>query len=868
VKEENVERRGKDNGAIERRVEELLGRMTVEEKAGQVNQGGFGPWRESMVSPTGLGHLVRQNDDTPAARAVAKANETQKLAREHSRLGIPLMLGADGIVDARVIEAVTFPQQMAMGATWDPSLVRDVYAAIGREMRAVGYARTYTPNLGLARDPRFGRAGECFSEDPWLTARLGVAAVEGLQAGGVMATIKHYAAYDATTGGKDSTAMDVSERTLRDVWLPPFKAAVDAGAGSVMCAYHPVNGVPCAGNRHLLTEILREEWGFDGFLVTDYMCVRSLWDRQHVVESFDDAIRLAFESGVDVYDHDMDGAFTGRMVALVQSGALPEAVLDRAVRRVLRAKLRAGLFDEPFADPTTAARVVGCAEHRAIALRAAVESLVLLKNGGGLLPLKDGLSSIAVIGPNADNPTNQLGVWTKGVPGEPEVATILRAIRDRVSPRTAVRHARGCAIVGELRPLPDGMVTTPEGPGFHAEYFDSPDLSGSPVQARTDPAVEFNWGLGPACPGVTAGRFSVRWTGLLHAPVTGTYRLAVESDYGYRLFIDDVMVVDKWESYVGAHIASLELSEGRECRLRLEYRSAGSCYRIALRADCPEDAGPRIAEAVALARASDVAVVVIGDTPVLNGETHDMADLSLPGAQVELVKAVAATGTPTVVVLVSGRPYAIGPVVQAAGAVVEAWNPGVEGGLAVARVLFGDECPGGRLPVSFPRNAGQVPVYYDQEPGWHGFYACGTPETPLYPFGFGLSYASFAYGAPSLSADTIAADGEVTVSVDVTNMGGRRGDEVVQLYVHDAVSSVVRPMKELKGFSRVTLEPRETRTVDIRLRAEDLACHDQRGKRILEPGAFDVMVGGSSVSLQTVSLRVMDGPSAREGGKE
>jgi beta-glucosidase len=857
---------GRDE-AVERRVEELLSRMTVEEKAGQVNQGGFGPWRESLGSAAGLGHLVRQNDDTHAAQAVARANELQKLALEGSRLGIPMMLGADGIVDARVMEAVTFPQQMALGATWDPALVREVAAAIGREMRAVGYARTFAPNVGLARDPRFGRAGECFSEDPWLASRLGAAAVEGLQAGGVMATVKHYAAYDATIGGKDSTAMDVSERTLRDVWLPPFKAAVEAGAGSLMCAYHPVNGVPCAANSFLLTDILRGEWGFDGFLVTDYMCVRSLWDRQGVVESFDDAIALAFRSGVDVYDHDMDGAFTGRMAALVASGAVPERVLDEAVRRVLRAKLRAGLFDRPYADPAAASRVVGCAEHHAVALRAALESLVLLKNDRGTLPLGEALSSVAVIGPNADNPTNQLGVWTKGVPGEPAVSTVLQAIRDRASPRTVVRHAVGCAVVGELEPLPAGLVAAPDGPGFRAEYFDSPDCGGEPVVTRTDAAVEFDWGLGPACPGLTPGRYSIRWTGTLRAPAAGTYRLAVESDFGYRLFVDDEKVVDKWESYVGAHIASLALESGRDYRLRLEYRSVGSRYRVALRADCPRDPGNGIAEAAALARGSDAAIVVIGDAPVLNGETHDMADLSLPGAQAELVKAVAATGTPTVVVLVSGRPYAIGPVVQAAAAVLEAWNPGVAGGTAVARVLFGDECPGGKLPVSFPRSAGQVPLYYAQEPGWHGFYACGTPSTPLFPFGYGLSYTSFAYGAPRLSADAVGPDGAVEALVEVTNTGSRRGDEVVQLYVHDPVSSVVRPGKELKGFTRVTLEPGETRTVAIPLRAADLACHDQRGKRILEPGLFDVMVGGSSESLRAVSLRVVDGASAHEGGR-
>lgn len=840
---------------FERRIDELIEKMTVEEKAGQVNQSGFGPYREYIASDTGLGHLVEQGGRIAKEQA-ERLNEIQQLGLSHSRPKIPIMIGCDGIYDARVDESVTFPQQINMGSTWDDDLIERVYSAIGRELKAVGYARSYAPNIGIARDPRFGRTGECYSEDPRLVTRMGVAAVKGFMSAGIMATPKHYAAHDASEGGKDSSAMDVSERALREVWLPSFKAAVEAGAGAIMCAYHAVNGVPMAANRYLLTDILKNEWGFDGFVVTDYMCVKSLWDLQHVAATYDEALKLGFESGVDVYDHDMGEGFSARMAELVKSGYISEKTLDEAVRRVLRAKFKAGLFDDPFVDPEKASEVVGCREHIDLALETSLKSIVLLKNEGSLLPLKKDISSVAVIGPCADNVYAQLGVWTKDR-RERDPVTILQGIESEVSSKTEVRYAKGCGIIGARQPVPDGSLMTPDGRnGLKGEYFDNPELSGTPFVTRIDKNVDFDW-LKDSEPPVNPETLSARWTGKLRVPASGRYRFRTRIDYGARVFLDGKKIIDKWETYIGADNISLNLATGREYDLRVEYHATKNNSRVRFTIESQADESAGIQEAVKIAKKSDAAIVLVGDDPDLNAETHDRADLELTGAQNELVKAVYETGTPTVVVMVNARPLLINWIAENVQAIVEAWNPGQMGGEAVAKVLFGDYNPGGRLPITFPRSTGQLPVFYNHEPGWHGNYACGTPTSPLFPFGFGLSYTTFEYGEIRLSSPTMPTDGKVEVSVDVKNTGDRAGDEVVQLYIHDQVASTVRPVKELRNFKRITLEPGETKTVTLALTADDLAFYNPRGEKVVEPGLIDVMVGGSSDDLKTAVLEVV-----------
>ena len=853
-----------ETGDIEKKVDDLLANMTIEEKAGQCNQSGFGPYEKYMKSKTGMGHMVaQQGGGTTSRQAAARANQLQKIAAEETRLGIPLLIGCDGILDARVADSSTFPQLIGMGSTWNPTLVQRAYSVMSKEMRAVGYGRTFSPNLGIARDPRFGRTGETFGEDTYLTTRMGVAAVKGLKGKslktGIMATPKHFAAYDATLGGKDSSQMDVSERTLREVWLPPFKAAVNEGAGGIMCAYQAINGVPCAANKWLLTDILKREWGFDGFVVTDFMCVKSLWDGHHVVGSFDEAAKLGFESGVDIYDHDIDDDFAARLARLVKEGKIAESVLNEACRRTLRAKFKLGLFDNPYVDPKQAAEIVGCSAHKKETLQVARESLVLLKNEGNLLPLKKDIRSIAVIGPNADSIRNQLGVWVREVvpKHESSVVTILQGIRNSVSSGTKVRYVKGCEVMSSFQPLPEDIFRMGQQIGLKGEYFNNKNLAGEPALIRVDKKVDFDWGNGSPDDKITPDNFSARWTAKMTPPTSGRYEFSATVDDGVRVFVDGRAIIDDWPDHVGTSTGSVSLVAGREYDIRVEYHESGGGAVMKMGIAYPSSADAEIRRAAEVAKQSDVAIVVVGDCPELNAEQHDRADLNLTGHQQQLVETIDETGTPVVVVLVNARPLTVNYIAENIPAVVEAWKPGQQGGTAVAEVLFGDYNPGGKLPITFPRSTGQLPVYYNYEPGWHGgHYACGTPSSPLFPFGYGLSYTRFEYGNLRLTPQKISTTGQTRVRVDVQNTGDRKGDEIVQLYIHDKVASLVTPARELKGFKRVTLKPGEKKTVTLTLSADQLAFYDRDMKRVVEPGAFDVMVGGSSTNLTTISLGV------------
>ncbi|MEI6913824.1 MAG: glycoside hydrolase family 3 C-terminal domain-containing protein [Armatimonadota bacterium] len=851
---------------IDKQVQALMKKMSIEEKAGQCNQSGLGPYEKTIVSQFGLGHFVSQlGGGTTAEQAAGHHNNLQKLAKDKGPHGIPIMIGCDGILDARAADAVTYPQQMGMGSTWNPGLVESIYLSIAEELRACGYSRTYTPNAGLSRDPRFGRAGECFSEDPYLASVLTSSAVYGLQgrdvSTGVLATPKHYAAYDASMGGKDSTDMDISDRQLRSIWLPPFKAAVDAGAGAIMNAYHSVNGMPLAANRYLLTDILKNELGFHGFVVTDFMCIESLAGGQHVAADVDEATKMAFEAGVDVHDHDLDGTFPERLAKLVREGKISKKVLDAACARTLRLKFKLGLFDNPFVDPKAAASIVGSKQHLDIELNAARQSMVLLKNQGGLLPLRKDLKSIAIIGPNADNSQNQLGVWTRDAASQQErIITVLEGVR-QLLPQTKINYAKGCEIVKGYTKLENPAFSHDGGngeqPGLKGEYFNSPDLTGTPALVRVDATVDFDWAGGAVAPGVNADNFSVRWTGKLQVPGSGIYHLRTTVDDGVRVWVDGQAVIDAWPDHVGTNSGSVKLEGGRKHDIKIEFHDTLGEARVKFAIEQPSFDDDTIAEAVNAAKQSEAAIVVVGDSPILNSEAHDRADMNLTGSQDKLVQAILDTGVPTVVVLVNARPLTINAINESAPAILEAWNPGEFGGQAVAETLFGDNNPGGKLPATWARSMGQLPVYYDYLPGWHGgSYADGTNPGPLYPFGFGLSYTTFDYSNLSVSPAKIPTSGKATVSVDIQNTGQVAGDEVAQLYIRDTVSSVVRPNKQLKGFQRISLKPGEKKTVQFTITPDDLAFYNQQMKWTVEPGSFDILVGGDSVSVKTTALAV------------
>lgn len=680
--------------------------MTLEEKVGQLVQySGFNDDIAAAVRDGQIGSLL----NVTGAEAT---NRAQRVAVEESRLGIPLLFGLDVIHGYRTI----FPVPLATAATWDPDLVTSLETIAAREARASGIHWTFAPMIDIARDPRWGRIIEGAGEDPYLGAAMAAAAVRGFQGDNVgapdriLACLKHYVGYGAAVAGRDYNSVDMSERTLREIYLPPYQAGVDAGAATVMSAFNLLNGVPASANTFTINEILRGEFGFDGFIVSDWNSVGELITHGYAADA-PDAARLAMGATIDM--DMMGGIYANQLADLVRANVVREAVLDASVRRVLRAKFQLGLFDDPYADPDLEASVILREDHVATARDVARQSMVLLKNEGRLLPLSDDVESVAVIGPLADDQMDLLGAWhTMGRPQD--VVTVLAAVQDRLASSARVTVAPGVSVNGTER---DGF-----------------------------------------------------------------------------------------------------------------------------------------ADAVQAARDADVAIVVLGERQVDEGEAASRASLNLPGVQQELIEAVHATGTPVVAVIMSGRPLAIPWLAEHVPAILQAWHPGIQGGNAVVDLLWGDANPSGKLPVSFPRSVGQVPVYYDHdhtgrprdENNRFTSKYLDSPNTPLYPFGFGLSYTTFAYSDLTLSAETIAPEGTISVSATVTNTGEVSGSEVAQLYIRDPVASVVRPVKELAGFTKVYLEPGESQTVQFTLGPSELGFYNQDMEWVVEPGDFQVWVGPSS----------------------
>jgi beta-glucosidase len=692
--------------AAAQRPESLLARMTLEEKLGQLNLlsagGKASPEQTALVRRGLVGGLfnVIGTENTQAVDRVATAE---------SRLKIPLLFGLDVIHGFRTI----FPIPLAEAGAFDPELAEATARAAGREAAAAGINWTYAPMVDIARDPRWGRIAEGSGEDPYLGSLLAAARVRGFQES-ILATAKHFAAYGAAEAGRDYNSADVSERTVREVYLPPFKAAVDAGVATLMSAFNDIGGVPASGNAWLTDTVLRREWGFRGMVVSDWTSVAELI-AHGVAGSRAEAGRRALAAGVDM---DMESRiYVDSLAALVRANRIPMAAVNSAVLRVLRAKARVAQL-RPVAP--------NAVEMRALARRAARESIVLLENEGGLLPLGPSAPAIAVIGPLADNRLDPLGPWhTDGKPED--VVTVLQGIKTRVPSGTEVLYAQGAGIE---------------------------DTS-------------------------TAG----------------------------------------------------------------------------------------FADAVAAARRAKVAILVLGERHDMSGEAASRSSLGLPGVQQQLLEAVAATGTPVVLVLMNGRPLILEWAAERIPAIVETWFLGVEAGNATADVLFGDVNPSGRLPVTFPRSVGQIPLYYNHRntgrpPAAEKYTSkyIDVPVTPRYPFGYGLSFTTFAYRDLKLSAARIGRRDTLTVSVTVTNTGTREGTEVVQLYVRDDVGSVARPVRELKGFRRVTLKPGEARTVELRLAARDLAFYGLGMRRVVEPGTFRVFVGPNSAEGLEASF-TLAGPS-------
>lgn len=871
---------------IDARVRDLLGRMTLEEKFWQLfmipgdlddsthdySYGIFGlqvhPQRAALppkppaaapleksahstdrdAGPTG----TPSADERAASAARADAERIDAIQRsfvEHTRLGIPIIPFDEGVHGLVRDGATDFPAAIALAATFDTALVRQVAAAIAAEARSRGIRQLLSPVANVATDVRWGRVEETYGEDPFLAAQMTGIYVDALERSGVIATPKHFVA-NVGAGGRDSYPIDVGPRTLDETYFPPFRAALAHGAQSIMTAYNSVGGVPATQNGELLTDVLRRQWGFTGFVISDAAATGGATVLHHTEPNTPIAARDAFEAGLDVVFQSSWPQYQPYWRAVADS-LIPPAVIDSAVARVLRAKFAIGLFDHPYADADRAAREAGDATHRALARAAARESVVLLRNRDRLLPLGKNLGRVAVIG--VDAAEARTGGYS---PGGVARVSILDGIRAAL-PRARVMYAPGPGRLSpEVVPVPAAAFATPVGdstaPGLHAEYFDNIDLAGAPSVVRADSQVNFAWTLDSPARGIPFDWYSARWTGTIAVPrgSPAATRFGIVGNDGYRLWLDGKLLIDDWRKQtVGTTLRPVSLRAGVRHTVRLEYFESTGNARLALvwNAGVPDRWRRGVDSAVAIARRSQVAIVVAG---IEEGEFRDRAMLSLPGHQEQLIEAVAATGTPVVVVLVGGSAITMRSWLERVGAVLDVWYPGEQGGAAVADVLLGDADPAGRLPVTFPMFEGQLPLVYDHWPTGRGDDYVDLSGHALFPFGDGLSYTTFAYSDLTIAPDSIALGGAARVSCRVTNTGPRAGDEVVQLYLHDELAPVARPVIQLAGFARVHLAPGEAREVSFPLDASQLAILDPALHRVVHPGTYRIMIGASSVDVR------------------
>ena len=868
---------------IEERVRDLLSRMTLEEKARQMDQY---HGCENFVDRTFPNHSTAMARDGKLVmervverigkeglgcihdfypRNADPINELQKYAAEETRLGIPILFSEEALHGLGGPGNTIFPQIIGLASTFNPEIVRRVGVGIAAECRAYGIHESFSPVLDLARDPRWGRTEETYGEDTWLGSRMAVAMVRGFQGNrldtdhNILAEPKHFAAYGMTRAGVNCSSTHVGERDLRTYALPIFEAAfVEGGAMAAMCSYNSIDGVPCSGSRWLLTEVLREEWGFKGFVRSDLGAVNRLELAHFTAKDGKEAIQQTIEAGLDLQYYDYESDFYQKsIVEMVCEGRLSMRAVDRAVGSILRVKFMLGLFENPYTDPDLVEERVRCREHLDVALEAARQGICLMKNDGDLLPLAKDLKKIAVIGPSAD--VARMGDYTPTVYGF-EPVTVLGGIKSLVSPEMEILHVKGTGILsGELESVPGHCLLPPDGKGegLRAEYFNNPDLEGDPQIVRTDAAIDFNWAYTKPAEGVSQTSFSVRWTGKLKLDRSFEGYLGTSCMDSMRAWVDGEVLVDGWGKGKDANnnlSKPFSFEAGREYEVRIEFRKEGSAIQVLFGWNQGED---DIEEAVEAARQSDVAIVCVGDSEMTCGESRDRSDLNLPGRQLDLVKAVHATGTPVVLVLQIGRGMTLNWEAKNIPAILNAWFPGERGGQAIAEALFGDLNPAGRLPVTFPKSVGQLPLYYNILPyGSHQYIDLDTK--PLFPFGHGLSYSKFAYSNLEISPDQTGPAGEVMVTVDVDNTGNLAGDEVVQLYLRDKVSSVIRPLKELAGFERIHLAPGEKKTVCLTLGTRQLRLLDRNWNWVVEPGEFEVMVGGSSETVLKGTFEVVD----------
>jgi beta-glucosidase len=852
---------------VEKRVQDLLGRMTSEEKfwqlfmipgdldnadSNQYKNGLFGFQVSAASKGDAVGQMLNYGTDENAEALALKINRIQKYFVEKTRLGIPI-IPFDEALHGLVREGATvFPQAIALAATWDTALMNKVANMIADEAKRRGIRQILSPVVNIASDVRWGRTEETYGEDPFLTSAMGVAFVSAFEKKGIITTPKHFIA-NVGDGGRDSYPIHMNERLLEEIYFVPFKACFEKGGSrSVMTSYNSLDGVACSANYWLLQEKLKKKWGFDGFVISDANAVGGEVVLHNTAKDYPASGQHAISNGLDVifqteYKH----------YKLFIPSFLNESIdsnrLNDAVARVLKTKFELGLFENPYTAIQKEA--ASPPQQKVIAKQAALESVVLLKNEKNVLPLSKNIRSIAVIGVDATEA--RLGGYSG--PGNDKVS-ILEGIKQKTGNNTKLMYAPGCGrTTNEYVVVPSKQLNSNNNEGLQAEYFNNITLTGEAGIKRVDKTIDFHWTLYAPDPAIYVDFYSARWTGQLISPATGRFKIGLEGNEGYRLYINNKMIIDNWKKQTyKTTVADYSFEKGKSYDIRVEFFEPNGNATIKLIWDVGviNDWEKKIQDAVAIAKQSDVAIVAVG---INEGEFQDRAMLSLPGHQEELIAAVAATGKPVVVLLVGGSAVTMNNWIDKVPAIVDVWYPGEEGGHAIADILFGDYNPAGRLPVTFPVHEGQLPLVYNHKPTGRGDDYNNLSGLPLFPFGYGLSYTNFEYSDIKLNRNNISKSDSATVSLTIKNSGKRDGDEVVQLYIRDVLSSVARPVMELKGFQRIYLKTGESKGVSFIISPEMLSMLDINMKEVVEPGDFRIMVGASSRDIRLKeTLRVKD----------
>ncbi len=844
------------------RAKDLLKRMTPKEKFFQLfmvpggldnrtgdkyKNGLFGLQVSATAKGDDAGQMLHYNTTDNALQFAQKLNTIQKFFVEKTRLGIPVIFFDEALHGLVRSDATVYPQAIGLAATFDTDLMHKVAHSIARETKARGVRQVLSPVINLASDVRWGRIEETYGEDPFLSSEMAIAFVNEFEKKDIIATPKHFVA-NIGDGGRDSYPIYYNERHLEEYHFPPFKAAFkQAGAQSVMTAYNSLNGSSCASNNWLLQKKLKGDWGFKGFVISDANAVGGDVVLLHTAKNSADAAMHAINGGLDVifqtnYNH------YRALIPHFLDGRIDTNRINDAVFRVLRAKFKLGLFDHPYVSEEEARKIMQDSTDKRIAKQAAQESIVLLKNSHEILPLKDNIHHIAVIGQDADS--IRLGDYSG--PGK-DAVSILEGIKAEAKRNNIkVSYTLGTRILDNpYNVVPSVYLKDLQNKeGLTASYYNNIHLSGSPAIEKTVKDIDFLWTLSLPDRTITTNFYSARWEGTIHSPKTGQFKIGLEGDDGFRLYINNKLLIDNWKkvSY-SKRLVNFYFEKGKSYNIKVEFFEPARNGRLKLiwNANVEDNWKSKIKQAVNIVKQSDIAIITAG---IHEGEFQDRAFLSLPGHQEQLINAIAKTGKPIIVILVGGSAITMSNWLGNVDAVLDAWYPGEQGGNAVADVLFGKYNPAGRLPITFPISEGQLPLVYNHKPTGRADYYYDLSGFPLFPFGHGLSYTTFKYSNLHLSKGKIDKRDSITATFTITNTGKMAGDEVIQLYIHDLIASVTQPIMQLKGFQRIHLEAGSSKEISFSITPRMLSMLDKNLQKVVEPGDFDIMIGASSRDIR------------------